>query len=107
MAIPLDQLKIIEENNTNKEDEIEIVRILKHRIKNGSRQFYVKRVGYDHRHNRWINESDFITRECIDEYLKTQSINVIQSVYNISTYVNTNTINNSTLILLMFLLKPE
>lgn len=49
-------------------DIYEVEKIIKHRIYNGKKEYFVKWKGYAHSENSWVLEEDFIEKECIQEY---------------------------------------
>lgn len=55
-------------------DQFEVERLLKHRIKNGELMFFVKWKDFNNRHNSWVKQSNLSCKKILHDYLKRHEL---------------------------------
>ena len=70
-SYPLSRLIIVDESVTE-DTYYDIETILKDRVRNHVKEFFVKWKGYPESDNSWVKESDFVSMEAIEEYKENQ-----------------------------------
>ncbi|CAF1054696.1 unnamed protein product [Brachionus calyciflorus] len=69
-SFPLNKLKIVSDTAIDNNEFYDIEKILKDRTRRGMKEYFVKWKGFPDEENSWVKESDFVSMDCLDEYLK-------------------------------------